>query len=53
MAHLIRPDVTFELAAAPRSVLVVILQVLAAGSIILLPSLFYLFHLFGPDETRR
>ena len=48
--YLIRPDLTFEMAAAPRQVLVLLLQVLAAGAIVLLPSLFYLFRLFGPEE---
>jgi cytochrome bd ubiquinol oxidase subunit II len=48
--YLIRPDLTFEMAAAPRQVLVLLLQILAAGAIVLLPSLFYLFRLFGPEE---
>ena len=48
--YLIRPDLTFEMAAAPRQVLVLLLQVLAAGAIVLLPSLFYLFRLFGPSD---
>ena len=50
--YLIRPDLTFEMAAAPRHVLVLLLRILAAGAIVLLPSLFYLFHVFGPYEKR-
>ena len=48
--YLIRPDLTYETAAAPREVVVLLLQILAAGAIIVLPSLVYLFRLFGPEE---
>jgi cytochrome bd ubiquinol oxidase subunit II len=48
--YLIRPDLTYEMAAAPRTVLVLLLQILAAGAIIVLPSLFYLFRLFAPER---
>ena len=48
--YLIRPDLTFEMAAAPRPGLILLLQILAAGAIVLLPALLYLFRLFGPVE---
>jgi cytochrome d ubiquinol oxidase subunit II len=48
--YLIRPDMTIQATAAPRPVLVLLLQILAVGAIVLLPALLYLFHLFGPME---
>ena len=46
--YLVRPDVTIAGSAAPASVLVLLLQVLAAGAVLLLPALVYLFRIFGP-----
>ncbi len=48
--YVIRPDLTFEMAAAPRPVLILLLRILAAGAVVLLPALFYLFRVFGPAE---
>jgi cytochrome bd ubiquinol oxidase subunit II len=44
----LRPHVTLAAAAAPESVRVLLLQVLAVGAVVLLPSLLFLFGLFGP-----
>ena len=46
--YAVRPHLTLLAAAAPASVQTMLLQVLAAGAVILLPSLFYLFGVFGP-----
>lgn len=46
--YAIRPYLTLSEAAAPENVLVILLRVLAAGSLIVLPSLAYLFRIFGP-----
>jgi cytochrome d ubiquinol oxidase subunit II len=43
---LIGPDLTFTNSAAPDSVLRVLIQALAAGAILLFPSLWYLFRIF-------
>ena len=51
--HAIRPHLTLAEAAAPRNVQVVLLQVLGVGAIVLLPSLLYLFSMFGPRGDRR
>jgi cytochrome d ubiquinol oxidase subunit II len=48
--YLIRPDVTIASSAAPRPVLVLLLQVLVLGAIVLIPSLLYLFHVFAPTD---
>ncbi len=52
--HLIKPDLSIYDAAAPRFTLQLLLAVLAAGSVILLPSLYYLFRVFhkvgGPPD---
>jgi cytochrome bd ubiquinol oxidase subunit II len=50
--YLIRPDVTFQTAAAPRATLVLLLQTLAVGAAMLFPSLIYLFRIFGPRGGR-
>jgi cytochrome d ubiquinol oxidase subunit II len=42
----IPPDVTFEAAAAPAAVLRAVLWALAAGLVVLAPSLFYLYRVF-------
>ncbi len=44
--YLVPPDLTIQNAAAPAAVLRLLLGALAAGSIILFPSLFYLFRIF-------
>ena len=46
--YAVRPHVTLAAAAAPESVRVMLLQILAAGGLLLLPCLFYLFTIFGP-----
>jgi cytochrome d ubiquinol oxidase subunit II len=51
--YAIRPHLTLAGAAAPENVQVVLLQVLGAGAVILIPSLLYLFAIFGPRGTRR
>jgi cytochrome d ubiquinol oxidase subunit II len=51
--YLIRPDVRLHDAAAPRPVLDVFLWILAAGALVLIPSLVYLFRLFTPHRGRQ
>lgn len=51
--YLIRPDVTIDASAAPRPVLVLLLQILAVGAVVLVPSLLYLFRIFGPAEREN
>ncbi len=46
--YAIRPHLTLAAAAAPENVRVILLQVLAVGAVILLPSLLFLFGIFGP-----
>lgn len=46
--YAIRPHLTLAAAAAPENVQVLLLQVLAIGAVILLPSLLFLFSIFGP-----
>lgn len=46
--YAIRPNLTLADAAAPTNVLVLLLQVLAVGAVVLIPSLLYLFRIFGP-----
>ncbi|HEY9466116.1 MAG TPA: cytochrome d ubiquinol oxidase subunit II [Vicinamibacterales bacterium] len=46
--YAIRPHLTLGEAAAPENVLVVLLQVLGVGAVLLVPSLVYLFGIFGP-----
>jgi cytochrome d ubiquinol oxidase subunit II len=46
--YAIRPHLTLMESAAPENVLVVLLQVLGVGAVILVPSLLYLFGIFGP-----
>ena len=48
--YLIRPQLTFDTAAAPRATLVLLVQVLACGAAVVLPSLIYLFRVFGPRQ---
>lgn len=49
-AYLVRPHLTLWNAAAPRPVLVLLLQVLAIGAVLLFPALIYLFRTFGPRD---
>jgi cytochrome d ubiquinol oxidase subunit II len=44
--YLVEPDVTISSAAAPRSTLQFLLVTLAAGALLLFPSLYYLFRIF-------
>ncbi len=46
--YLVRPDLTIEASAAPRAVLVLLLQALVLGALVLMPSLLYLFRVFAP-----
>jgi cytochrome d ubiquinol oxidase subunit II len=46
--YAIRPHLTLVDAAAPATVLVILLQILGVGAVVLLPSLLYLFRMFGP-----
>ena len=46
--YAIRPHLTLSASAAPENVLVLLLQVLAVGAVLLVPSLLYLFGIFGP-----
>jgi cytochrome d ubiquinol oxidase subunit II len=48
--YLIRPHLTFDAAAAPRPTLVLLVQVLALGAAVVLPSLVFLFRIFGPRQ---
>jgi cytochrome d ubiquinol oxidase subunit II len=50
--HLVTPDVTIQNAAAPESTLKLLLMALGAGTVVLLPSLFYLFQIFKAEEQR-
>jgi cytochrome bd ubiquinol oxidase subunit II len=45
--HLVKPDLSLFDAAAPAVTLRLMLTALALGSVILLPSLYYLFRVFG------
>ncbi|RPI20230.1 MAG: cytochrome d ubiquinol oxidase subunit II [Acidobacteria bacterium] len=55
--HLVKPDLSIYEAAAPRLTLELLLIVLALGSVILLPSLYYLFRVFhkvgGPGNAEH
>lgn len=51
--YAVRPHLTLGDAAAPTNVQVLLLQVLAVGAVALIPSLLYLFGLFGPRGSRR
>ena len=46
--YAIRPHLTLADAAAPANVQVLLLQVLGVGAVVLIPSLLYLFGIFGP-----
>ena len=44
--YLVPPDITIGLAAAPNSTLTSLLVVIGIGMLLLLPSLWFLFHVF-------
>jgi cytochrome bd ubiquinol oxidase subunit II len=46
--YAVRPHLTLSASAAPENVLVLLLQVLGVGAVLLVPSLLYLFGIFGP-----
>ncbi len=46
--YAVRPHLTVASTAAPANVLALLLQILGVGSVILIPSLLYLFGIFGP-----
>jgi cytochrome d ubiquinol oxidase subunit II len=46
--YAIRPHLTLAEASAPANVQILLLQVLGVGAVVLLPSLLYLFGIFGP-----
>ena len=48
--YLIRPALTFDAAAAPRATLLLLVLVLLCGAAVVLPSLIYLFRIFGPHH---
>ena len=50
--HLVTPDVTLQNAAAPESILKLLLLALGAGAVVLLPSLLYLFRIFKLQGER-
>lgn len=51
--YAVRPHLTVAAAAAPENVLVILLQVLGVGAVILMPSLLFLFAMFGPRGGTR
>jgi cytochrome d ubiquinol oxidase subunit II len=51
--YLVEPDLTFANAAAPDSVLRVLLGALAFGALLLFPSLWYLFHVFKSSGNNK
>jgi len=51
--YAIRPHLTLAGSAAPANVQILLLQVLGVGAVILLPSLLFLFGIFGPRGAPR
>lgn len=51
--HLVKPDLTYQEAAAPPVTLRLMLGALAAGALVLFPSFFYLFRIFGKVPRGR
>jgi cytochrome d ubiquinol oxidase subunit II len=49
--HLIYPDLTVANSAAPESTLRLLLIALGLGAVLLLPSVYYLFHIFKGADT--
>ena len=51
--YLVEPNITIQAAAAPQITLRLLLIALAAGALILFPSIYFLFRIFkGPDAFR-
>lgn len=50
--NFVTPDLTFANSAAPEATLRLLIIALGAGAIILLPSLYFLFHIFKGGEAR-
>ena len=50
--NFVTPDLTFANSAAPAATLRLLIIALGAGAVFLLPSLYFLFHIFKGDETR-
>ena len=46
--YALRPHLTLTAAAAPENVRILLLQVLGVGAVVLVPSLLFLFGMFGP-----
>lgn len=46
--YAVRPHLTLAAAAAPANVQVLLLQVLGIGAVVIVPSLLFLFGIFGP-----
>jgi cytochrome d ubiquinol oxidase subunit II len=51
--YAIRPHLTLAEAAAPENVRILLLQVLGIGAVVLVPSLLYLFAIFGPRGSGK
>jgi cytochrome bd ubiquinol oxidase subunit II len=51
--YALRPHLTLADAAAPENVRVILLQVLGVGAVVLVPSLLFLFGIFGPRGGRH
>ena len=51
--YLVVPDITIANSAAPSITLRLLLIALIAGTVILLPSLYFLFHIFKGEESPR
>jgi len=49
--YLVRPEITIQSAAAPEVTLRLVLQALAAGSVVLIPSYWYLLRAFKSSRT--
>lgn len=50
---LIRPHLSIEASAGAHATLVVMAWILAAGAVVLIPSLVFLFRVFGPKDVRE
>ncbi len=52
-SYLVEPNITIQAAAAPQITLRLLLIALAAGALVLFPSIYFLFRIFkGPDVFR-
>ena len=50
--NFVTPDLTFANSAAPQTTLRLLIIALGVGAVVLLPSLYFLFHIFKGSETR-